>query len=148
MHDVRARLKQVCYRLDNMIGQYAKNIGINITTLFILELLAMEDEKYTQKDLCEKLMLPKQLVNAVIKTFWEQGYVELKEAADRRHKIIYLTHSGRAYADSILTPFNLADERAWDIFTDSELTSIATALERYERAMEENLRSKKAELAK
>jgi len=139
MHDVRARFKQVWYRLDNLIGQYAKNMGINITTLFVLELLAEENEPYTQKILCEKLMLPKQLVNSIIKTFWEQDYVELKEAKDRRHKNIRLTPKGKAYAESILTPFHSADERAWGTFTDAELNAITASLEKYEKAMEENL---------
>jgi len=139
MHDVRTRFKQVWYRLDNLVGQYAKNMGINITTLFVLELLAEEDGLYTQKILCEKLMLPKQLVYSVIKTFWEQGYVELTEAKDRRHKNIRLTTSGKAYAESILVPFHSADERAWDTFTDAELTAITMALEKYEKAMEANL---------
>jgi len=139
MHDARNRLKQIWYRLDNIVGQYAKNVGISITTLFTLELLADGDGPYTQKILCEKLMLPKQLVNSIIKTLWEQGYVELKEARDRRHKNILLTASGRAYAESILTPFHSADERAWDMFTDAELMTIAAALERYEQAMEKSL---------
>ena len=140
MHDVRARFKQVWYRLDNLVGQYAKDMGINITTLFVLEMLAEEGGVYTQKALCERLMLPKQLVNSVIKTFWEQGYVELKEAKDRRHKNIRLTDSGKAYAESILVPFHLADERAWDMVTDLELVAVTAALETYERAMEANLR--------
>jgi len=139
MRDARNRLKQVWYRLDNIVGRYAKNIGINITTLFILELLTEESEPLTQKILCERLMLPKQLVNAVIKTFWEQGYVELNEAKDRRHKQIRLTVSGRAYAESILTPFNSADENAWSTFTDEELMLVVNALEKYERIMEERL---------
>jgi len=139
MHDVRARFKQVWYRLDNLVGQYAKNMGINITTLFVLELLAEETECYTQKILCEKLMLPKQLVNSIIKTFWEEGYVELKEAKDRRHKNIRLTPKGKSYAESILIPFHMADQRAWDTFTDSELNAITASLEKYEKAMEENL---------
>ena len=139
MHDVRSRFKQVWYRLDNLIGQYAKNVGINITTLFVLELLAEENSQYTQKTLCEKLMLPKQLVNAVIKAFWEQDYVELKEAKDRRHKIIRLTDSGKTYAQAILTPFHDADERAWGTFTDEELVAITSALEKYEKAMEAGL---------
>ena len=143
MHDVRTRFKQVWYRLDNLVGQYAKDMGINITTLFILEMLAEDGEVYTQKILCEKLMLPKQLVNSVIKMFWEQGYVELKEAQDRRHKNIRLTPSGKEYADSILAPFLSADERAWDTFSDEELTAITSALEKYEKAMEENLRNQK-----
>jgi len=141
MHDARSRFKQVWYRLDNLVVQYAKNAGISITTLFVLEMLAEENSQYTQKTLCERLMLPKQLVNAIIKTFWEQAYVELKEAKDRRHKIIRLTDSGKAYAQSILTPFHNADERAWDTLTDEEMVTIAAALEKYEKAMETNLQT-------
>ena len=140
MRDVRTRFKQVWYRIDNLISQYAKSVGISLTTLFVLELLAEDEELYTQKAICEKLMLPKQLVNTIIRAFWEQGYVELKEAKDRRNKEIFLTPKGREYADSILIPFHTADERAWDTFTDAELATFAAALEKYEQAMEKSLR--------
>jgi len=139
MHDVRTRFKQVWYRIDNLINQYAKNAGENITTILVLDMLADEKELYTQKEICEKLMLPKQLVNLTIKTFWEQGYVELKEAKDRRNKKIHLTESGKVYAESVLMPFQAADEHAWSTFTDVELAAFTAALEKYERAMEENL---------
>ena len=140
MVEIRNRVKQVWYRLDSVVGLYAKGKGINVTTLFILECLAEEDELYTQKILCEKLMLPKQLVNAVIKSFWEQGFVDLKEAKDRRHKNIMLTEKGKEYAESIINPLNEADERAWDRFSQEELINTAELLEKYAKAMEECVR--------
>jgi DNA-binding MarR family transcriptional regulator len=135
MHDVRTRFKQAWYRIDGLYNQWAKNLGINITTLFVLELLAESDELYTQKNICEKLLLPKQFVNAIITSFWKQGYVELKEAHDRRNKNIHLTPKGRAYAESILKSFEAAEEHAWDSFTDTELADFTAALEKYEKAM-------------
>jgi len=139
MHDVRARFKQVWYRLDNVFSQYAKNAGVSLTTILVLDMLVDEKELYTQKEICEKLMLPKQLVNLTIKTFWEQGYVELKEAKDRRNKKIHLTESGKVYAESVLMPFQAADEHAWSTFTENELAAFTAALEKYEKAMEESL---------
>jgi len=139
MHDVRNRFKQVWYRIDNLFNQYAKKSGANLTTILVLDMLAEGNEPHTQKEICEQLMLPKQLVNIIIKTFWEQGYVELKEAKDRRNKKIHLTESGKVYAESILAPFQAAEERALGTFTDTELGIFAAALEKYEKAMEENL---------
>ncbi|MCL2363641.1 MAG: MarR family transcriptional regulator [Defluviitaleaceae bacterium] len=140
MQDARARFKELWHRIDTLFNAYAKKQGINFTALLILELLteAAHDSAappYTQKALCEKLVLPKQLVNALINTFREQGYVELREARDRRNKEIRLTISGQAYAKSIIEPLDAADEQAWQTFNDNELAIFAAALEKYERTM-------------
>ena len=140
MQDVRARFKELWHRIDTTFNLYAKKMGINFTALLILELLseAAEDPDaapYTQKALCEKLMLPKQIVNGMINTFREQGYVDLREARDRRNKEIRLTESGQAYARSIIAPLDAADEQAWQAFDDDELIIFAAALEKYERVM-------------
>jgi DNA-binding MarR family transcriptional regulator len=142
MLDVRKQFKDVWYRLDNLIGQYAKQAGVSVTTLFVLELLLESDEPPTQKILCEKLFLPKQFVNSIIKSLWEAEYVELKEARDRRNKKVILTPKGNAYAHQILDPFNRADEQAWSGFSDEELMSFNEALVKYERAMDEWLQAK------
>ena len=144
MQDVRARFKELWHRIDTTFNLYAKKMGINFTAMLILELLceAAEDPAippYTQKILCEKLMLPKQIVNAMINTFREQGYVELREARDRRNKEIRLTESGQAYAKSVVEPLDAADEQAWQAFDDKEIQIFSAALEKYERTMTELL---------
>ena len=135
MQDAYKRVKAVWYNLDLTYSRYARKMGINFTLLLILELLLESDTDYTQKALCEKLLLPKQLVNTLIKSLWEQKYVELREASDRRNKNIHLTPAGRAYAQSIIHPFDEAEEHAWRSFTDEEMVVFANAIEKYERVL-------------
>jgi DNA-binding MarR family transcriptional regulator len=96
---------------------------------------------YTQKDICEKLGLPKQLVFSIIKPFWEQGYVELREAKDRRNKEVIITEKGMEYAVSILQPLEDAEANAWANFSDEELIKFVGTMSAYITAFEKNLRN-------
>jgi len=124
-----------------MYNRYAKKRGINFTALLILELLydAHHDSTatpYTQKALCEQLLLPKQLVNGFINNFREDGYIELTEARDRRNKIIRLTDAGLAYVNTANAPMDAAEESAWETFSDEEIATFTAALEKYRQAIQ------------
>ncbi|MCL2404741.1 MAG: winged helix-turn-helix transcriptional regulator [Defluviitaleaceae bacterium] len=140
LDDARAKFKESSHRIESLFNSYAKSKGLNFTSLLILELLYDENETYTQKDLCEKLALPKQLVNTIIKSFWEQEYVELKEAKDRRNKNIILTDKGKSYTQGILHCMQDAEDRAWECFTDDEVISFVNSLEKYAKSFERILR--------
>jgi len=107
------------------------------------QLLYSSAEVYTQKELCEKLKVTKQLVNSIIKSFWEQGYVILREAKDRRYKKIALTDKGREYAAKVLTPLQEAEAVAWDSLSAGELLNLVDAIEKYARTFESILASSK-----
>ena len=67
-------------------------------------------EECTQKLICELIHYPKQSVNLVIKSFWESGYVELRETPeDRRNKLIILTEKGKMYAEEMVAPLEKLD---------------------------------------
>ena len=140
LDEARTRFKEIWHRVDSLFNAYAKSKGLNFTSLIILEFLYDADGVYTQKDLCEKLGLPKQFVNAIIKSFWEQGHVELKEAKDRRNKNIILTASGREYAGGIMRCLRDAEDRAWECFADEEVMFFVGALEKYGKSYERILR--------
>jgi len=142
LDEARTKFKETWHRIDNLFNQYAKAKGLNFTSLIILEFIYdAKNELYTQKDLCEKLALPKQLVNAIVKIFWEQGYVELKEAKDRRNKNIILTEKGHAYATEIITALYAAEDKAWECFTHDEIITFVNSLEKYEKSFEKTLKS-------
>jgi DNA-binding MarR family transcriptional regulator len=109
--------------------------------MLVLEFIYDTEENYTQKDLCDKLMLPKQVINSIIKSFWEQGYVELREAKDRRNKEIILTAQGKKYAKSILHPMQCAESKAWECFTEEEIIAFVEMMEKYEKSFEQILRN-------
>lgn len=53
----------------------------------VLDVIYDFPENCTQKFICEKPNFPKQSVNMIIKSFLEQGYLELNEIpSDRRNK--------------------------------------------------------------
>ena len=129
-------LKEQGYKLDFLYNLYAKSVDLNFTSILVLQLLHDATEVYTQKDICEKLGLPKHLVNVIIKSFWEQGFVKLKEAKDRRNKEIIVTSKGKKYAISVLKPLEDIEFSVWDSLSDEELTTFVRAMERYVESFE------------
>jgi len=115
-------------------------MGVNFVTILALQLLYESARLYTQKEVCEKLGLPKQFINSVVKSLWEQGYVQLKEARDRRNKKIILTDAGKDYAVLVLKPLDDAETAAWEGFSDEDLVTFTGTMERYTKALGEALR--------
>ena len=142
---VKSRLKETWHRMDGLYDFYAKSVGLNFTTIMVLQLLYYSEKNQTQKKVCEKLGLPKQFVNSIIKSFWEQGFVKLKEAKDRRNKEIIVTDKGKEYAVKILTPLEVAECAAWDSFTDDEILSLSKGLEKYAVVFEDILKNLKSD---
>ena len=133
-------LKKSWHEVDALYNLYAKSRGLNFASILVLQLLHESEEEYTQKRLCEKLGLPKQFINAIIKAFWEQGYVTLKEAKDRRNKELSLTKKGRAFALDMLKPLIDAEDAMWESFSPEEISLLAKMLARYTKALEDAVR--------
>lgn len=139
LDDARSRFKKTWQRLDGLFTMYAKSHGMNFTTMIILELLNDDDVTYTQTGISEKLMIPKQLINSIITSFLQQGYVELKEAHNRRTKNIFLTEKGKEYAEQIINDLDEAESKAWMCFTSDEAVAFVEAMEKYEKSFEQTL---------
>jgi DNA-binding MarR family transcriptional regulator len=129
-----ATLKEAWHKMDSNFDYYSKSMGVNFPTVLILQLLIDSTEAYTQKEICEKLGLPKQLVFSIIKPFWEQGYVELKEAKDRRNKDVFITEKGREYALSVIKPLEEAEAVAWANFSDEDFITFVRIMDKYVEA--------------
>ena len=131
-----SRVTESWQRIDSLYNHYGKSIGIGFTAMLVLECVNSPEEVFTQKGICEKFGLPKQAVNSIINSFREQGYLELKEARDRRNKELFLTESGKAYAQEILGHFDLMNAEAWKCFTTEETIVFAELVEKYEKSFE------------
>ena len=137
--------QEAWYKVDSMYNLYAKSVGLNFTSVLVLQLLYDSQERYTQKGLCEKLGLPKQLINSIIKSFWELGYLELKEATDRRNKEIIFTDKGRKYALSIVKPLQDVELAAWDSFSAEEMSLLMSITQKYIDAFQNALNNTKSD---
>jgi len=139
----KSNLKGIWHKMDGLYDLYAKAVGLNFTTVMVLQHLYDSKKTLTQKELCEALGLPKQLVNSIIKSFWEQGFVILKEAKDRRNKDIIVTDNGKEYALKILKPLEDAECAVWDNFTDGEILTLSQGLKKYATIFEDILKNLK-----
>ena len=135
-------INAVRHKMNTIYKSYAKSVGLSYASILVLQILCEPQSRHlpkghhTQKEICRRLGLPKQFVNSVVKSFWEQGYVELKEARDRRNKEIIVTEKGEAFALRVLKPLEDAEAAAWGSFSDEEIQALACMMERYIAAFE------------
>lgn len=103
--DIEAKTRAFCsawQSISTVYEDYARKAGISYNSLYILNAI-LYTENCTQKQICEKTLLPKQTVNNVVTGFFKNGYIELRELPEnRRIKTIYLTEKGIEYAETLI----------------------------------------------
>ena len=128
--------------IDRAYEEYAKAAGMTYISMTVLETIYKYQDDCTQKMICELTHYPKQSVNLVVKSFWESGFVELRETpADRRNKFISLTGRGREYAKKKLAPLWGADESALAKLGGQRREELLRAIELYGQSYCENIAS-------
>ena len=135
MNEQDKRFMELMQSFDRLYEEYAKAKGLTYISLTVLDAIYECEDNCTQKQICEQTHYPKQSVNLVIKSFWENGYVELCEMpTDRRNKQIVLTEKGRAYADEIVGALWQADEEATETLSEAQRQELLKLLGIYEQA--------------
>lgn len=128
-----ARFTEKCQSMERMYEEYAKSKGLTYMSMMILEIIYRHPDCCTQKLICEESKYSKQSVNAIIKTFWEQGYVDLKEErTDRRNKRILFTDAGRKYADGIIGRYLAVESEAMSHLTDKQWAQLIGMIDTFE----------------
>ena len=113
LREQMAALYETWHAIYGLFQQIIHAEGLSDCGFMVLDAIYHTPENCTQKRISEQARLPKQAVNAVIKRFLTQGYLEMEEfAEDRRNKAIRLTVSGQAYAEKVMTRLTNADEHA------------------------------------
>ena len=133
-------LTKILHKMDSVYERLAKSVGINFTTFCVLELLYEDGKIYTQKEICEKLGLPKQITNSIVKNYWEQGYLILQEAKDRRNKHITLTPAGRNHVQKLVSHMEAKEKTAWGSFTSEEIVLVIELLNKFTSALENEIK--------
>lgn len=101
--------------LGHIHEEYAKSRGLTLMAFMVLEIIYMNPDCCTQKLICEQSLYAKQSVNAIIRTFWVQGYVVLNvDERDRRNRTIVLTEKGQKYADKIIGEYLTVEKEAME----------------------------------
>ena len=79
--DIESKTRIFCnawQSISVIYEDYARKSGISYNSLYILNAI-LYTENCTQKQICEKTLLPKQTVNKVITGFFKSGYIELRK---------------------------------------------------------------------
>lgn len=110
---IRQQIEEVYSTISKITGSYAlwaKEHGLSYNALMIL--YTMEElPNCTQKQICEKWLIPKQTVNTILADFKDKGYVKFEvDCNNKREKIVKFTDSGKLYSYSILAELHLMEE--------------------------------------
>ena len=85
-------------RLDDLYRCAAKQCGISECAFWILYTLRAEERQFTQAEICEFLIEPKQTVHSALKKLEAEGYLARTSGADLRSKHVALTEKGEQFA--------------------------------------------------
>lgn len=119
--------------IETIYEEYAKRVGMNYTSMHIFNLIAVITD-CTQSVLCERTLLPKQSVNAVVTQFYKQGLVELREVpSDRRNKTIHLTPAGEEFSRKYIQHIMDSEKKAMESLSEAESDQLVTTMKSYER---------------
>ncbi|HEM3684632.1 MarR family winged helix-turn-helix transcriptional regulator [Streptococcus suis] len=139
MTELQKRSKAYARIFDQQVGLYegyARRHGLNGKCLSILMWVYYNPGGVTQNWVSKKTYSSKQVVNATIKKFIENGYVYLEEnPADKRHKKVKLTEAGKQFASQILDPLEEAEKTALSQLSLEDQERLLELTERYSQAL-------------
>lgn len=112
--DIKRSIREyydIYFEIGSVYDKLAKSHGITATTLFVLQIIYENQEKCTQRLICEKLFYPKQTVNTILDSLYKKGYI-IKQISDfdKRNKYILLTESGKSYTNPVFSDIRHIEE--------------------------------------
>jgi len=131
------RLILALYNIDEVYYASEKKRRLSDAELCIL--YALDDgQPHSQKEICEKWLVPKTTVNTITKKWESQGLLTLAAISGKRREMqITLTDSGKAFSKEIL-----------DFIYRAEDTALTKTLDKYSDAFIEALEYFGTELKK
>ena len=125
------KFNSIMQGIERFYEDYAKSVGLTYMSLTVLEIIYYAPNPITQKEICEESHYIKQMVNTIVKNFYENGYIEFKEVeSDRRNKYVLFTSNGKEYADQIMKPLMEREEKAIAVLSNEERNEMINMLER------------------
>lgn len=126
------KLWQIHISVSGFYNEFAKSVGLTLTALKVLTIL-YKQKNCTQKYITQLTYLPKQTVNAIIKGFNQQGYIQEQTEldSDKRNKTISLTKEGLKYAEKIISKAKNAEYRALNNMGEEKRKTLIESLALY-----------------
>ena len=131
-------------RLDDLYRCAAKQCGISECAFWILYTLRAEERQFTQAEICEFLIEPKQTVHSALKKLEAEGYLARTSGADLRSKRVALTEKGEQFTRAWIDRVPEAEAAALCAMPEAERAAFVRGLHSFCRLLEERLRESKA----
>jgi len=131
-------------KLDDVYRSAAKSCGISECAFWILYTLRVEEKSFTQAEICEFLIEPKQTVHSALKKLEAEGYLARTSGADLRSKRVALTEKGEQFARAWIDRVLEAEAAALCAMPEAERAAFVWGLHSFCRLLEERLRESKA----
>ena len=121
-------------RTDHMhkalIDSRVRTLGIHRTQHRILMHLARHDKLPSQKELADCLDVTPAAITVTLKKIEKDGYVEKTLGQDNRYNELRITEKGRELVKKTKKIFSEADSSMFEGFTDDELDTYVSCLEK------------------
>ena len=102
LHQLSAQYNALWIETNQLYETWARQRGMSLYELLVILSIVEADGAVLQKDICQRFAIPKQTVNAIIKTLTDKGWLELKVSEqDRRSRKLSLTPKGSTQAVQI-----------------------------------------------
>ena len=135
MDSIQDKLIEQFQNMDNAYEAYAKSKGLTYLSLMVLDEIYALGDGCTQKQISEDTHYPKQSINLVVKSFLEDGIIELRELPEnRKNKGITLTKKGRQLCDDVIVPLLRQEEAAMHEMGEKESAELLRLVELYGNA--------------
>ena len=118
-------------KLDDVYRSAAKSCGISECAFWILYTLRVEEKPFTQAEICEFLIEPKQTVNSALKKLEAEGYLTRSAGADQRSKRVCLTEKGERFVKAHVDRVPEAEAAALGAMTAAERDALIRLTDRY-----------------
>ena len=129
-------------KLDDVYRSAAKSCGISECAFWILYTLRVEEKPFTQAEICEFLIEPKQTVNSALKKLVAEGYLALSSGADQRSKLVRLTPKGEQLARARVDRIPEAEAAALRAMTPDERGALIRLTGRFRALLEQQLKKR------
>ncbi len=107
----------------------------------MLVLYTIREHGYcTQKQICDRYLLPRQTINNVIAHLRKNGILEIaSEQGIGREKAFVLTEKGKEYAAPLLENLNTFEKRAVELLGSEKLEILTELMMEYDQALQQAL---------
>lgn len=117
MQSNREKIRRLMIAIDKIDESYYKvlrTLGIK-DNAFVLFYAIADGKPYSQKKICDEWSVPRTTLNTIVQKYVEKGYIHLVSTGHKEKEIV-LTDAGKAFAEEILTPIFVAEEKAIEPF--------------------------------